>query len=164
VTRPLLALGLAIVFVAAVLGIVLAAVPRHPPALDLTGAEAPLTTRLLLVVADRRATRFVQIEDSSAEARFDFAACSAATVLFALIFLLRIGVQSSLDFGGMDWRAAAFDDAETPVWTITAGIAWKHISVMILLAATVVAPLGRAMRDRIAAVLLGAFALRPPCC
>ena len=43
---------------------------------------------------------------------------------------------------------------------ITAGIAWKHISIMILLAATVVARLGQAVRDRVAAVLLGAFALR----
>jgi hypothetical protein len=114
----------------------------------------------LLVVADLLATRFVQTQDSTSESEFDFAACSTAAVLFALIFLLRIGVQSSLDFGGMDWRAAAFDDAETPVWTITAGIAWKHISVMILLAATAIAPLTRAMRDRVVALLLGAFALR----
>jgi hypothetical protein len=120
--------------------------------------EIPAVAALLLV-ADLLATRLVESRPATPRSD-DVAVYSLAGLLFAFIFLLRIGVQTSLDFGGMDWRAAAFDDVQTPLWTIVSGIAWKHISVMVLLAATLLAPFGRRFAARVVAALLGAFALR----
>jgi hypothetical protein len=57
----------------------------------------------------------------------------SAGILFALMFLVRLGMSSGLDLLGLDFAAGAFRDKHVSATWITFALLWKYLQVAVLL-------------------------------
>ncbi len=73
----------------------------------------------------------------------------AAAFVFALGFVLRIGLQGALDFGSMDWGAAGFGDPHVPAWVIGTALGLKYVLGFALVFGAFVARLPRELFERV---------------
>jgi hypothetical protein len=53
--------------------------------------------------------------------------------VFALAYVLRLGIQDGLDFGGMDWQAGAFADPNVSATVVGVGLVYKYALALWLL-------------------------------
>jgi hypothetical protein len=56
----------------------------------------------------------------------------AASFLFGLAFVQRVGIQGSLDIGAMDWGVAGFGDPHVPAWVVGGALGLKYVLALLL--------------------------------
>ncbi|MCA9592109.1 MAG: alkaline phosphatase family protein [Myxococcales bacterium] len=78
-------------------------------------------------------------------------------VAFSLLTLLRIGMQGTIDFGGMDFGAGGFGDPHVPAWVVGFALVYKYVGPALLVLVALLAPLSRKVADRVLAGLTLAF-------
>jgi hypothetical protein len=71
----------------------------------------------------------------------------------SLVCALRVGQQNGLDFGGMDWGAGAFGDANVPAWLIGCALGYKYLAAGGIVVLGFSRKLGSAERWRLARAL-----------
>ncbi len=76
---------------------------------------------------------------------------------FSILNLLRIGMQGNLDFGAMDFGAGGFGDPHVPAWVVGFALVHKYVAPALLLLVALLAPLPRAVADRVLTGLTVAF-------
>jgi len=69
-------------------------------------------------------------------------------VAFGLLYVLRIGVQGSLDLGAMDWGAGGFRDPNVPAWWVGTAITYKYLAGELLVLAAMLGRFSGADRER----------------
>ena len=76
-----------------------------------------------------------------------WAVATITLVLFATVFLVRVGLQDGLDFTGIDPMAGAFGDHDPSPWRVGACIVWKYVGTSILLGWLLLRRTGTFARD-----------------
>ncbi|MEO7094243.1 MAG: hypothetical protein ABI175_13390 [Polyangiales bacterium] len=72
--------------------------------------------------------------------------------MFAAAYLVRVGLQDGLDFGGIDPMPGAFGDHDPSRWRVASCIVWKYVGTSLLLGWLVLRRTGRFSRHVIALV------------
>lgn len=77
-----------------------------------------------------------------------------AAFIFSELFLSRVALGGSLDFGNMHFAVAGFRDRDVPLWVVTAALAWKYVLVGLMLSWAVLGELDRQARASVAQALV----------
>lgn len=82
------------------------------------------------------------------------------TVLFGAAFLARVSLQGGLDLTNIDYAAGSFGHPGVSQLRVFSSAVWKYASVMLLLAAIMLRPLGLELRRAVGFGFMLVFALR----
>jgi hypothetical protein len=96
----------------------------------------------------------------AASADRPYATATLGALLFAAAFLARVGVQQGLDFDTLDFKAGSFGGPGASELLTGLCMGWKFVAVDLLLLGATLAPLGAALRRRVAGLLAVAAAAR----
>jgi len=79
---------------------------------------------------------------------------------FGLVFIQRLGIQNQLDFGGLDYRAAAFGDPVVSAWIIGVALGYKYVLAATLVLSALSGPLEAHLRAELIPALAITFVAR----
>jgi hypothetical protein len=82
------------------------------------------------------------------------------SVVFALLYVQRVGLQGSLDIGAMDWGAGGFRDPHVPAWLVGTAIGYKYVIAELLVMAVIAGAMAGPARERFLAGLTVTYVAR----
>jgi hypothetical protein len=82
------------------------------------------------------------------------------TFLFGMAFVQRIGIQGAIDFGAMDWGAAAFGDPHVSAWIVGGALGMKYALALWLVIGAFTSELGPRAAESVLQAVFVAFSAR----
>lgn len=89
-----------------------------------------------------------------------YAVATLVTLLFAAVFLVRVGLQGGLDLGNIDYGAGSFGHPDVSQVQVFGSAFWKYASATILVLAVGLRPLPASLRNAVALAFVVAWLLR----